>query len=267
MTPQLPELPSCALLNDVAFAVCGFLLNGVQTAKQLIEQLRSIGWNPKSGKSAEYRIIRNFEDQGLISTMEWGGGTVCAITVHGFDAWESTFEFRRRTLEFFGPKRPQKRPKGLAEPVHRGLPPLPVERPPTEEEHKALLEKAKPEFRRVYEFSRASGARPMDLLNAQIEGFSRDNRFLLLNDMAVTGRKIALRAIPLNDECLAILNDAIGKRRSGEIFLGPKGTPWTYSNFSGTFRRIRKACGIPDEVVLSGRGGKVAAEVQTRKIK
>lgn len=261
-----PTWPSVSLLSDLAFATCGFLLDFGLSGRMLIERLRSMEWHPQSGKSAEYRVLRNFEGQGLINSVPGSNEIFYELTSLGYESWIATLNYRKAAVEFWDPAKPKKRPRRFPDPAPRSIPAV-IERAPTDTEQELLLKKARSEFRAVYAFAMASGARPMDLLNARIEALDVNERVLILEKTSVTGRRIENRRIEFDRKALPIVTTATGERETGVIFLGPKAQPWSYDNFSSTFRRIRKACGISDEVVLSGRGGRVAGEIQSKNSK
>ena len=47
-----------------------------------------------------------------------------------------------------------------------------------------------------------------------------------------------------------LLDQAIGKRQAGPIFLSPAGRGWSVQNLSQTYSRMRDQAGLPRDLVL-----------------
>jgi integrase len=58
------------------------------------------------------------------------------------------------------------------------------------------------------------------------------------------------RIIPIGKNFGNTLQEAIDQRQAGPIFRSPNGKAWTIENLSGTHRRLRKAAGLPKDLVL-----------------
>src|SRR5262249_16491928 len=58
------------------------------------------------------------------------------------------------------------------------------------------------------------------------------------------------RRIPIGRKLGELLDQAIGGRQAGPIFLSPAGTAWSVSNLSRTYSRRRGLAGLPRDLVL-----------------
>ena len=58
------------------------------------------------------------------------------------------------------------------------------------------------------------------------------------------------RRIPIGRKLGELLDQAIGNRSEGPIFLSPAGAGWRVENLSRTYSRLRDAAGLPRDLVL-----------------
>jgi len=58
------------------------------------------------------------------------------------------------------------------------------------------------------------------------------------------------RRIPVGRKLGELLDQAIGTRAEGPVFLSPSGRPWKVANLSRTYSRLRDAAGLPRDLVL-----------------
>jgi integrase len=66
-----------------------------------------------------------------------------------------------------------------------------------------------------------------------------------------TARKTGIpRRIPIGRKLGELLDQAIGTRAEGEVFLFPSGKPWSVPNLSRTYSRLRDLAGLPRDLVL-----------------
>ena len=122
------------------------------------------------------------------------------------------------------------------------------ERIPTNRETTIILRHASPEFRLVYQALRQSGARPNEIARATIEDI-KDGRIELTEHKTAkkTGKP---RIIPIGQKFGKMIEQAVGDRKSGPIFLSPRGKAWTAANLSSNFRRIRNRMKLKKDLVL-----------------
>lgn len=126
------------------------------------------------------------------------------------------------------------------------------ERIPTREEVDRILAAAPPEFARLYQTLRLTGARPSELVHADIEQIEETphGRFLVVQRHKTSAAGGAARRIPLGSALDPYLRAAIGMRRCGPIFLDARGRRWTVARASAMFRRCRAAAGLDESIVL-----------------
>ena len=123
-------------------------------------------------------------------------------------------------------------------------------RVPSASETEAILAKASAPFRLIYAALRQCGARPGELCRAKIADVDRANRVITLKDHK-TGRKTGQpRRIPIGRKLGELLDQAIGARTEGPVFLSPAGKAWRVPNLSRTYSRLRNDAGLPRELVL-----------------
>ncbi len=58
------------------------------------------------------------------------------------------------------------------------------------------------------------------------------------------------RRIPIGQRLGAWLDQAIGDRTDGPVFLSPVGEAWKVANLSRTYSRLRDEAGLPRDLVL-----------------
>jgi integrase len=100
------------------------------------------------------------------------------------------------------------------------------DRIPKSAETDAILARASPAFRLIYSALRQCGARPGELCRVTIGDVDRANRVITLTEHK-TARKMgqALR-IPIGRKLGELLDQAIGDRTGGPVFLSPSGRAW-----------------------------------------
>ncbi len=124
------------------------------------------------------------------------------------------------------------------------------DRVPTPAETESLLAKASPEFRLIYCALRQCGARPGELCRATIADVDRANRVITLKEHKTVRKTGQVRRIPIGQKLRDMLDQAIGDRTEGPVFLSPTGKPWRVSNLSRTYSRLRDLAGLPRDLVL-----------------
>lgn len=113
-----------------------------------------------------------------------------------------------------------------------------------------ILAHASAEFAALYQALLFTGARPGELCRATIADYDPKRRVISLKDHKTVGKTHRPRIIPLSEPCTDIVRTAIGRRRTGPIFLRADGQPWEVFVLSATFRRLRKKCLVDRRVVL-----------------
>ena len=124
------------------------------------------------------------------------------------------------------------------------------DRVPTPTETDALLAKASPEFRLIYAALRQCGARPGELCRATIADVDRANRVITLKEHKTARKTGQARRIPIGRKLGELLDQAIGTRAEGFVFLSPTGRSWRVENLSRTYSRLRDLAGLPKDLVL-----------------
>jgi integrase len=124
------------------------------------------------------------------------------------------------------------------------------ERLPTPAETAAILSTASPAFRLIYSALRQCGARPGELCRATIADVNRAAAVITLKEHKTAAKTGQPRRIPIGRKLRELLDQAIGQRTAGPIFLTPTGRPWRIVNLSRTYSRLRDNAGLPKDLVL-----------------
>jgi len=124
------------------------------------------------------------------------------------------------------------------------------DRIPTLAETEALLALASPVFRRIYLALRQCGARPGELSRATIADVDRAKRVIILKEHKTVRKTGQSRYIPVGRKLAEMLDQAIGGRTAGPVFLSPSGRGWRVGNLSRTYSRLRDLAGLPKDLVL-----------------
>jgi integrase len=124
------------------------------------------------------------------------------------------------------------------------------DRVPTAAETESILVRASPQFRLIYAALRQCGARPGELCRATIADVDRINRVITLKEHKTVRKTGHVRRIPIGRKLGELIDQAIGDRKAGPIFLAPAGRAWTVPNLSRTYSRLRDAAGLPRDLVL-----------------
>jgi integrase len=82
------------------------------------------------------------------------------------------------------------------------------------------------------------------------EGIASANRVITLREHKTARKTGQVRRIPIGRKLGALLDQAIGNRTAGPVFLAPSGRGWTVGNLSRTYSRLRDDAGLPKELVL-----------------
>ena len=123
-------------------------------------------------------------------------------------------------------------------------------RVPTSVETEALLAHASPAFRLIYSALRQCGARPGELCRATIADVDRAKRVITLKEHKTAHSTGQPRRIPIGRKLGDLLDQAIGTRTEGPVFLSPSGRRWRVENLSRTYSRLRDQAGLPKDLVL-----------------
>lgn len=96
---------------------------------------------------------------------------------------------------------------------------------------------------------------PNDLTELKIEDVDFEKGIALLPEKSINGRRIKDRVIWLTPEFADYVRQTMGPKKSGWLFARQQGDRWNPPMVGRLFRMARKEAGVPDEVVVSGRGG------------
>ena len=124
------------------------------------------------------------------------------------------------------------------------------DRVPTPAETEAILARGSPAFRLIYSALRQCGARPNELCRATIADVDRVNRVITLKEHKTARKTGKPRRIPIGRKFGEMLDQAIGNRSEGPVFLSPKGRQWKVANLSRTYSRLRDLAGLSKDLVL-----------------
>ena len=135
-------------------------------------------------------------------------------------------------------------------------PPIPERtRIPTPEEVERILQALPRELRPLYQCLRLTGARPGELVNAQIEqidppGPPWDNCDLIIRRHKTSRKTGKPRTIPIGRHVAEVITPVIGQRIRGPIFVDQDGRAWNVPRISRIFRRIRDELKLSKSLVL-----------------
>jgi integrase len=124
------------------------------------------------------------------------------------------------------------------------------DRVPTAAETEAILAKASPAFRLIYSALRQRGARPGEFCRAKISDVDRAKRVLTLKEHKTARKTGKPRRIPIGRKLGRLLDQAIGNRTDGPVFLSRSGRPWKAGSLNRTYSRLRDLAGLSRERVL-----------------
>jgi integrase/recombinase XerC/integrase/recombinase XerD len=124
------------------------------------------------------------------------------------------------------------------------------DRVPTPAETERIMAKASSAFRLIYSALRQCGARPGELCRVIIANVDRANRVITLKDHKTARKTGQVRRIPVGKKLGELLDQAIGDRTEGPVFLSTSGRAWKVGNLSRTYSRLRDEAGLPKDLVL-----------------
>jgi integrase len=124
------------------------------------------------------------------------------------------------------------------------------DRVPAASETEAILMHASPQFRLIYSALRQCGARPGELCRATIADVDRGKCVITLKEHKTARKTGQPRRIPIGRKLGELLDQAIGQRTEGPVFLSPSGRQWKVANLSRTYSRHRDVAGLPRDLVL-----------------
>ncbi|QDT55506.1 Phage integrase family protein [Caulifigura coniformis] len=252
-------------LSNILFLVLCLLAEKPHLQRRLRTRLEELNWRPASGKPAFHGLMARIESLGwaLSTSIDDGESRdrLWQLTREGYEAWKAQFDFTDMTARRWAGVR-----KGVAESdfvLLAGLPPRVgkpkiVERMPTADESRKIAQAARPDLQRILAFSSLTGARPYDLITARIESVNLRARKLTLEERSASGSRITDREVSFNADASRVIREAMSQRASGLVFLTTTGRPWNADSLARAFRTARRKAGVPEDVSLSGRGGRVA---------
>lgn len=238
-------------LVSVQAAILALLAEEPKSFSKLREKLKEIGWNAET-RQAMYGHMTRLEDDGLIISEPFDDGNrLLRLTKKGCITAIDYRDFHAALFERIDEVSPDDFPDIRSKPRN----PPKKQRHPTAEEVAMLLDESDQEFGRLLEFSHVYGRKVSDLIGARIEDYCEERQELTLPEQTENGRAIDERLVKVASyRGREIIQQAVADRQEGEIFLTKQGQPWTINKFGATFRRLRRKCGLPSNVVSSGRG-------------
>lgn len=124
------------------------------------------------------------------------------------------------------------------------------ERVPEPGEIARILQHASPRFRLIYAALAYSGARPGELVRAQVADVDWTKGAIVLQEHKTSGKTGKPRVIPIGKALARILREAIGEHTAGHVFVDENGKPWTVDGLGSIHRRLRKAAGLDKSLTL-----------------
>lgn len=261
--PRLPEYD----VSDVQFLTLGILLHGGKFERDIVSSLKGdFGWNAKSGYTAYYSLLKRFRQLGLIRSHKLGSERAYQLTKRGFERWKAALDYYRQAVAYWDAKASDPKLFRYTEDVETPpqVGPEYHERLPREDELAKLREKASPAFRRILDFALEAKVRLSTAANIEIGNCNFPEKVLEVQVYNTRGEPTKRTRVRLTDRAIEILKEAIGSETSGLVFRSPRGRPWTMQYLSHTLTKLKKRCGIPHDVVISGRGGRAMANRETQ---
>ena len=124
------------------------------------------------------------------------------------------------------------------------------ERIPTADEITKIMAAADRPFRLIFSALRYSGARPNELCRSRMSDINPDTNCIVLHQHKTAAKTGRPRVIPIGSKLHAVIDESLGDRLEGPLFLRANGRPWTTDSLGSTFRRLRNRLGLPKELVL-----------------
>ena len=124
------------------------------------------------------------------------------------------------------------------------------ERIPTADEIVQIMNSADRAFRLIYSALRYSGARPNELCRSRLSDIDAETNCIVLRDHKTAAKTGRPRIIPIGSKLQAVINDSLGDRTEGHLFLRSSGRPWTTNSVGAAFRRLRNRLGLARDLVL-----------------
>lgn len=124
------------------------------------------------------------------------------------------------------------------------------ERLPTAEEIEQLLTVASREYRLAYQALRQSGMRPGELSQATVENYNREKGVIVLKHHKTASKVGKSRVIPVGRKLAELIDESLGDRTEGPLFVTRKGLPWTTAKLSAQFRQCKRKAGIDDPALV-----------------
>jgi integrase len=124
------------------------------------------------------------------------------------------------------------------------------DRIPEDDETAALLAHAPRAFVIMYTALRHSGARPNELCRATIADYDAKRSVIVLEQHKTAEKTGKPRKIGVGQVMRELLEESIGKRTEGPLFLSQRGNAWSPDWLSAMFRKLRNSAGLSKDLVL-----------------
>jgi len=250
-----PTLPASEM-TSIQFTVCSLLVEEPKSFGIIRQLLKKMGWKSERPNGTS-TLLRRLQRAGLVVSEPFNNGDrLYRLTQLGLNRLKAANTFNTAAARQWGgaiDKAVSDRFPAERAPIRDPK----KERAATDEEFAKIVGASSEAFSRILRFSRLVGLRVYDVANAQIDGLSTKKKLLQLEEKSLTGRPIRDRFVPLSDEASQFVQDAIGSRKEGFIFLNAAGKPWGTGVLSRNFQLARERAGLSPELVMSGRGGNV----------
>ena len=124
------------------------------------------------------------------------------------------------------------------------------ERIPTAAEISQIMDATDRPFQLIYTALRYSGARPNELCRSRVSDIDVESNCIVLHNHKTAAKTGRPRIIPIGSKLQLIVDESLGGRTEGHLFLRGNGKPWTTDSLGAKFRRIRERLGLPRDLVL-----------------
>lgn len=106
------------------------------------------------------------------------------------------------------------------------------------------------EFGLIFHCLRLCGARPGELVAANIANYDREQNLIELIEHKTAKKTQETRKIGVGSVMRRLLGRSIGQRQEGPLFLDERGNRWTPEKLSRKYRTLRDKLGLSKELVL-----------------
>ena len=224
-------------------------------ATEIKKRLELLGWRRQEG--SHLPILQKLLTDGLVAGTEGGDARLYTLTAAGWEKLQDWLDSADAINSLFGDLLHAPTPR-LAAPTHANKEAM-TQRLPTAEEMERIIGLCKPHVARILRAHQITGRSPAHLAEIKIDAIDWKESVARLPAFTREKRPIKNRTVQISPELVPVLIEAIDGRESGWVFVTRSSQRWIRDRISRAFRQARKAAGLPEEVLIMGRGGSLNA--------